>query len=95
MTKLPEEGKGQPRFKVPSISSRKLIKAIKSYGAVEMPCRGDGSHSMYKRVFENGSCSSPVPKSSDLDRETVRSIRRKLLLMPDAGVSDEEFYGRT
>lgn len=87
-----EQQKPARKFKPPRISTRQLERILRHYGAQELKKRGKGSHSFYERTVNGVRGGTPVPKDSDLSGGTIDSIRRKLKLMPEDGVTDEEFY---
>jgi hypothetical protein len=57
--------------------------------------RGKGSHSMFFRVVDGTRYSFPLPKDRDVLDSYVKSLRKKLRLMPEDGVPDDEFFGKT
>jgi predicted RNA binding protein YcfA (HicA-like mRNA interferase family) len=81
---------------VPRLSSRELIQRLKVLGAVELPKRGKGSHTMFQRLHTDGIVyKTVVPLAHDcVAPGTVGSIRRGLRLTREDGCSDYMFYGR-
>lgn len=69
--------------RLPSISSRKLIKILKKAGFVHD--RTEGSHYIFFRETDKRTVSVPVHKGRDLGRGLLASILR------DADISLEEF----
>lgn len=70
------------------------MKLLKRHDVVELPAkRGKGSHVMVERTDADGvrrSC--PVPGHKEIATGTITSIRRKLGLSSEDGISDDEFY---
>jgi predicted RNA binding protein YcfA (HicA-like mRNA interferase family) len=81
-------------FKRPSINSKDLARILKSFGVKEMKGRGKGSHRMFERIIGGRRYCTPAPTAGDVARPTVESVRRKLMLTPKDGVTDEDFFGR-
>ena len=74
--------------RLPSLSSRKIIKALVRAGFSEAPDRGKGSH----RAFVKTEPGLPprltiVPQGKDIPRGTLLSI------LEQAGLSRDEFLG--
>lgn len=72
---------------------RELRKILEGFGFREYPKRGKGS----ERWFENddgvGCTVTCHGVGGPVGKGLVRSVRRKLGLTPDNGVSDEDFFG--
>jgi hypothetical protein len=76
-----------------ALNFRDLRRAMKKYGAWEDHGRGKGSHTMFFRVIDGREFSLPVPThDKDVNARYVRRLRKQFKLMPDDGVSDEDFY---
>jgi hypothetical protein len=72
-----------------------LRKILRRYGVQEDSSRGDGSHTLFYKTFEDGTFSYPVPTHhSDVLICYVKGLRKKFRLTKQHGVSDEEFYGK-
>ncbi len=72
--------------KLPSISSARIIRALRKAGFVEAPDRGRGSHRAFCRTEKNGRHRlAIVPKGKDIPRGTLLSV------LEQAGLSREEF----
>ena len=70
---------------LPSLSSRRIIQALRKAGFVEAPKRGKGSHLAFVRHDVSGTRLVIVPYGKDIPRGTV------LAIMEQAGLSREEF----
>lgn len=74
--------------KLPSLSSRQIIQALRRAGFVEAPDRGKGSHRAFYRVDSIGRMRLViVPQGKDIPRGTLMAI------LEQAGLSREEFLG--
>ncbi len=73
-------------MRLPSLSSKQVIRALRSAGFLEAPDRGKGSH----RAFVKKDASSRVrlvivPQGKDIPRGTL------LAILDQSGLSKEEF----
>lgn len=71
-----------------------LRKILRSYDVEEEPGGGKGSHIKFRKQFDDGVFTYPVPNQRDVLPCYVKGCRRRFRLMPEDGVSDEEFFGR-
>lgn len=71
-----------------------LRRILASYGVNESPNRGKGGHTLFWKEFSEGRFSFPVPNRKDVLPCYVKGARRKFHLMPEDGVSDDEFFDR-
>jgi predicted RNA binding protein YcfA (HicA-like mRNA interferase family) len=72
--------------KLPSLSSRQIVQALRRAGFVEAPDRGKGSHRAFYRVDPSGRPRLViVPQGKDIPRGTLRAI------FEQAGLAREEF----
>lgn len=72
-----------------------LRRILRSYDVVEKKKRGKGSHTWFERQIDGGIVGLAVPTNNDPVLQCyVKQIRRRFLLTPGDGVSDEEFYSR-
>lgn len=79
-----------PKYK---LSLQKLRKRLAAFGVTENKARGKGSHTLFEKVTDEGYRSFPVPTTrKDVLDCYVKAIRRKFKLMPEDGMSDEEFF---
>jgi predicted RNA binding protein YcfA (HicA-like mRNA interferase family) len=61
--------------KLPSLSSRQIIQALRNAGFTEAPDRGKGSHRAFYRVDEAGRTRLViVPQGKDIPRGTLLAI---------------------
>ena len=70
---------------LPSLSSRRILQALRKAGFVEAPKRGKGSHLAFVRQDSSGTRLVIVPHGKDIPRGTV------LAILEQAGLSREEF----
>lgn len=56
--------------------------------------RGKGGHVLFFKAFPDGTFSYPVPNRKDVLDCCMKGSRRKFRLLPEDGVSDDEFYGK-
>lgn len=56
--------------------------------------RGKGSHTLFWKQFDDGYVSYPVPNRKDVLPCYVKGARRRFRLLPEDGVSDDNFFGR-
>jgi hypothetical protein len=78
---------------------RDLLRACSAYGVREVPGRGKGSERVWERVMPDGANKVATTVTchgagKELRVGLIGAVRRRLLLTPRDGVSDEEFYGR-
>jgi hypothetical protein len=77
---------------------RTLLRMVNKYGVYEDLRRGKGSERLWIRELPDGSKKSiPVTCHGPgyvVGVGLVKAIRRRLLLTPKDGVSDEEFYSK-
>ena len=71
--------------RLPALSSRRIIQALRKAGFVEAPKRGKGSHLAFVRHDASGTHLVIVPHGHDIPRGTV------LAILEQAGLSREEF----
>ena len=72
--------------KLPSLSSRQIIHALRRAGFVEAPDRGKGSHRAFYRVDAAGRVRLViVPQGKDVPRGTLMAI------LEQAGLGRDEF----
>jgi predicted RNA binding protein YcfA (HicA-like mRNA interferase family) len=72
--------------KLPSLSSRHIISALRRAGFVEAPDRGKGSHRAFYRVDPSGHTRLViVPQGKDIPRGTL------LAILDQASLSRDEF----
>jgi len=72
--------------KLPALSSRKIIAALRRAGFVEAPHRGKGSHRAFCRTHPRGQTRLViVPQGKDIPKGTVLSI------LEQAGLGRDEF----
>jgi hypothetical protein len=55
--------------------------------------RGKGSHVLFFKDLDDGRYSYPVPNRDDVLPAYVKGCRKKFRLLPEDGVSDDEFFG--
>lgn len=80
------------------IRYRDLLMLVSKYGVFEGPKRAKGSERLWIRDLPDGSKRS-IPVTSHgpgyvIGVGLVKAMRRRLLLTPKDGVSDEEFYSK-
>lgn len=74
---------------------KKLRKCLTAYEVWEEPNRGKGSHTMFFREIDGGKFSYPVPtQDKEVPDKYVKGARKQFRLMPEDGVSDDEFFSR-
>jgi predicted RNA binding protein YcfA (HicA-like mRNA interferase family) len=72
--------------RLPSLSSKDIIRVLRSAGFVEAPDRGKGSHRAFVRVDPNGRTRLViVPQGKDIPRGTL------LAILDQAGLERAEF----
>ena len=71
--------------RLPALSSRRIIRALRKVGFVEAPKRGKGSHLAFVRHDPSGTRLVIVPYGHDIPRGTF------LAILEQAGLSREEF----
>lgn len=69
-----------------------LRRILRHFGVVEERSRGKGDHILFTRSLPEGKFSYPIPDRTDVKPCYVKGVRRRLMLLPEDGVSDEEFY---
>ena len=77
---------------------RTLLRMVSQYGVYEDTQRAKGSERLWIRELPDGSKRSiPVTCHGEgyvVGVGLIKAIRRRLLLIPQDGVSDEKFYAR-
>lgn len=77
---------------------RSLLKLASRYGVYEDKKRAKGSERLWIRELPDGTRRSvPVTCHGSgyvIGVGLIRAIRRRLMLTPDHGISDEEFYSK-
>jgi hypothetical protein len=72
-----------------------LRRILASFGVSEDRSAGKGSHTLFLRTFPDGTFTSPVPThSKEVKPCYVKGCRKKFRLMPEDGISDNDFYAR-
>ena len=72
--------------KLPALSSRQIIAALRRAGFVEAPRRGKGSHRAFCRICPRGQTRLViVPQGKDIPKGTV------LAILEQAGLTRDEF----
>ena len=71
--------------RLPALSSRRIIQALRKAGFVEAPKRGKGSHLAFVRHGPSGTRLVIVPHGHDIPRGTV------LAILEQAGLNRDEF----
>ena len=65
------------------------------FGVAEDSSRGKGSHTLFFKQFDDGEFTYPIPThGKDVNPAYVKGARRKFRLMPEDGVSDDEFFAQ-
>jgi len=80
-----------------SLKYRELLKRLKLFGVTEDRTRGKGSERLLIRIVDGKKYSTTTKCHSDSDQKpkaVIKSIRRRLKLTPEDGVSDKAFYGK-
>ena len=73
-------------MRLPSLSSKQIIRALRSSGFVEAPDRGKGSHRAFVKKDDGGRVRLViVPMGKDIPRGTM------LAIFDQAGLSKEDF----
>jgi len=72
--------------KLPSLSSKELIKALRRAGFEDAPKRGKGSHKALAKSAPNITRLVVVPDRKTIPKGTLRAI------LEQAGFSKEEFF---
>jgi predicted RNA binding protein YcfA (HicA-like mRNA interferase family) len=73
-------------MRLPSLSSIKIIRALREAGFKEAPDRGKGSHRAFMKKDTKGRiCLVVVPHGKDIPRGTL------LAILEEAGLTREEF----
>jgi hypothetical protein len=78
-----------------TLTYRELLKRLKRYGVEENARRGKGSERLLVRMVGGQRFSIPTKCHSEGDQKpkgVIRSIRRRLKLTEDDGVTDDDFY---
>lgn len=74
--------------RLPSFSSKQIIRALRAAGFSEAPDRGKGSHRAFiKRDLSGRTRLVIVPQGKDIPRGTIMAI------LDQAGLTKEEFIG--
>lgn len=76
--------------KIKYISGKELIKILESFGFVIS--RQKGSHIILKRIISDGEQVILIPNHVTIDRGTLHSIYKKLLLYLDESEIKSHFY---
>jgi hypothetical protein len=71
-----------------------LRRILASYGVSWQDPPGGGSHGKFVRNFPEGRYSYPVPVRREVLPCYVKGCRKKFRLLPEDGVSDDEFFSR-
>lgn len=72
-------------MRLPSLSSRQIIRALRATGFVEAPDRGKGSHRAFVKKDETGRVRLVIiPRGKDIPRGTL------LAILDQAGLSKDE-----
>jgi len=71
--------------KLPSVSSKQIIRALREAGFDEAPMRGKGSHRAFCRKHIGQTKLVIVPKGKDIPKGTLLSI------LAQAGMTRDEF----
>ena len=71
---------------------RKLKKILAAFGVQWRDDRGKGSHVMFYAEIDGHRFSYPVPRRKDIAQQYVRGCRKKFRLLPEHGVTDDDFY---
>jgi len=73
-------------MRLPSLSSKQIIRALRALGFAEAPDRGKGSHRAFTKNEEDGRVRLViVPQGKDIPRGTL------LAILDQAGISKDEF----
>jgi hypothetical protein len=72
---------------------RDLKRILRRFGVDWTDGRGKGSHVLFFKDFDDGRYSYPVPNRDDVLPPYVKGCRKKFRLLPEDGVSDEDFFG--
>ncbi len=73
-------------MRLPSVSSKKIIRALRAAGFTEAPDRGKGSHRAFVKKDDAGRVRLViVPQGKDIPRGTL------LAILDQAGLSKDEF----
>jgi len=80
--------------KSPILTLKQLRKRLAAFGVNEDPSGGKGSHTVFWKTLPDGTYTYPVPTTrKDVLPCYVKGARRRFRLMPEDGISDEEFFG--
>ena len=74
---------------------RILLKRARRFGVREVPGRGKGSERIWEREVGSRTYVATVTchgEGYELGRGLIAQVRRRLLLDPEHGVSDHDFY---
>ena len=75
------------------LTLKQLRKKLAEFGVSEDPSGGKGSHTVFWKTFSDGTYTYPVPTTrKDVLPCYVKGCRRRFKLMPEDGISDEEFF---
>lgn len=80
-----------------TLKYRDLLKRLKQFGVIEDRSRGKGSERLLVRVVSGIRYYITTKCHNEGDQKpkaVIAAIRRRLLLTPEDGVSDQEFYGK-
>lgn len=71
-----------------------LKRILSSFGVNHTKKRGKGNHILFWKEFPEGRFSYPIPDKKDVLPCYVKGARKKFRLLPNDGVTDDEFLGR-
>jgi len=76
---------------------RDLLRRLKAFGVREVKGRGKGSERLLQRIVGGRKYSTTTKCHSENDQKpiaVIKSIRRRLKLTEEDGISDDDFYGK-
>lgn len=76
------------------LTFNELVRILRSFGVQADEAGGKGSHTKFWKQFPDGRFSYPVPHDKEVLPCYVKGCRKKFRLMPEDGVSDEDFFER-
>ncbi len=72
-----------------------LRRILASFGVAEDKKAGKGSHTVFYRAMPDGVFTYPVPThGKDVKPCYVKGCRKRFRLLPDDGVTDDDFFSR-
>jgi hypothetical protein len=71
-----------------------LRRILTSFGVNETRHRGKGGHTLFWKEFVDGRFSYPIPDRKDVLPCYVKGARKKFRLLPEDGVTDDDFFSR-